>query len=63
MLLLNFLLVLLTFFDLTVAFYPFFPPYRCIYNDTCAAEKREVQAESYSLKIVQRVRNVNLSWP
>ncbi|KAG0652030.1 Aspartic-type endopeptidase ctsD [Hyphodiscus hymeniophilus] len=61
MLLLNTLfLVLLAFSDLAAAFYPFIPEYRCIYDHTCPATKRDLES---SLKIVQRLPKVFLSSP
>ena len=53
-------LALLTFSNPVAAFYPFIPKYRCIYDHTCPATKRELET---SLKIVQRVPNVIPSLP
>jgi hypothetical protein len=60
MLLINSLpLVLLIFINVASAFYPFIPDYRCLYSHTCTPEKRAVEN---SLKIVQRLPNVILSY-
>ncbi|TVY19393.1 Aspartic-type endopeptidase ctsD [Lachnellula arida] len=53
----NFLLVALTFSTSAKAFFYYDPPYRCQLDDTrtCSEEKRAVDSDPLSLKIVQRL--------
>ncbi|TVY26700.1 Aspartic-type endopeptidase [Lachnellula hyalina] len=53
----NFLLVALTFSTSAKAFFYYDPPYRCQLDDTrtCSEEKRAIDSDPLSLKIVQRI--------
>ncbi|TVY50056.1 Aspartic-type endopeptidase [Lachnellula occidentalis] len=53
----NFLLVALTFSTSAKAFFYYDPPYRCQLDDTrtCSEEKRAVDSDPLSLKIIQRL--------
>ena len=59
MLVTNFALAVATFASSAEAFFPYVPGYRCDLDNSCP-EKRAVDAEPLSLKIVQRLPEVKV---